>query len=52
MTKAMNLLQKLGIFRVKEAQAPSAFDLRLQAMGGVHKVSVARAVLFRTGLSH
>ena len=52
MAKAMSLLQKLGLFRVKQTEAPSAFDMRLQQMGGVHKVSVARAVLFRTGLSH
>lgn len=52
MAKALTILQKLGFFRPKQAEAQSAFDLRLQRMGGVQKVTVARAVLFRTGLSH
>lgn len=52
MAKALMILQKLGLFRPKEADGPSAFDLRLQRLGGVRQVNVARAVLFRTGLSH
>jgi hypothetical protein len=52
MAKALTFLQKLGLFRPKETDGASAFDLRLQRMGGVQKVNVARAVLFRSGLSH
>ncbi len=57
MAKALTILQRLGLqrlglFRPKEADGRSAFDIRLQRMGGVQKVTVARAVLFRTGLSH
>lgn len=57
MAKALTILQRLGLqrlglFRPKEADGRSAFDIRLQRMGGVQKVTVARAVLFRTELSH
>lgn len=52
MAKTLTILQRLGLFRPKETDGHSAFDIRLQRMGGVQKVTVARAVLFRTGLSH
>ena len=52
MAKALNILRKMGLFRDSADEGQSVFDLRLQQMGGVRHVSVARAVLFRTGLSH
>ena len=52
MEKAIILLQRFGLLRPKVENKPTAFDLRVQKLGGVHKVSVARAVLFRTRLSH
>jgi hypothetical protein len=52
MAKALNILRKLGLFQSRDIETQSAFDQRLQQMGGVRHVSVARAVLFRTGLSH
>ena len=52
MAKAMMILRRLNLLRGKEAEGPTVFDLRLEKMGGVRHVSVARAVLFRTGQSH
>ncbi len=47
---ALNFLRKLGLAPNPKTAEDSqhAFDLRLQKMGGVRRVSVARAVLFRT----
>jgi hypothetical protein len=52
MAKAMDMLRKLRFFGRKDTEGPTVFDLRLQKLGGVRHVSVRRAVLFRTGLSH
>ena len=52
MAKALTFLRSLGLFQPKQPDGETAFDKRLQQMGGVRQVSVARAVLFRTGLSH
>ncbi len=52
MAKAMDILRKFGLFRSREAEEQTVFDLRLKKLGGVRRVSVSRAVLFRTGLSH
>lgn len=48
MAKAMDILRKLRVKRSDKPGADCAFDQRLQKMGGVRHVSVARAVLFRT----
>lgn len=52
MAKAMELLQKLALRRNADQPGQSVFDTRLQKLSGVHHVSVARAVLFRTARSH
>ncbi|MDQ2067447.1 hypothetical protein Q9295_13795 [Xinfangfangia sp. CPCC 101601] len=49
MAKALSLLQRLWNFRQRDEPKDSAFEQRLQEMGGLRQVSVARAVLFRTG---
>ena len=48
MLKMLSVLRKLVFVRKKGAEAPSIFDQRLEQMGQVRPVSVARAVLFRT----
>lgn len=48
MAKAMELLRKLGRKTGGQPEGETAFDLRLKKLGGVRKVSVSRAVLFRT----
>ena len=50
MELALKFLRKLGLAPIpKETDdTQHAFDLRLQKMGGVRRVTVARAVLFRT----
>jgi hypothetical protein len=48
MAKAMELLRKIGIKAGSKPEGETAFDLRLRKLGGVRKVSVSRAVLFRT----
>ena len=52
MTKATDILRKIGLFGGKAPEAPTVFDTRLQKLGGVRHVRVARAVLFRTEPSH
>lgn len=52
MAKAMELLRKLGQRRAAKEEAPSAFDNRMQKLGHLRQVSVARSVLFRTAQSH
>lgn len=52
MAKAMEILHRLGLLRSAEREGQTVFDARLQKLGGVRHVSVARAVLFRTAPSH
>jgi hypothetical protein len=52
MAKAMALLRKLRLTRQDKPQPETAFDRRLNRLGGVRHVSVARAVLFRTRPAH
>ena len=52
MAKAMEALRKIGLFGGKTPDAETAFDARLQKLGGVRQVRIARAVLFRTEPSH
>ena len=51
MSKAMDALRKIGLLSTKVPDQPTVFDARLQKLGGVRHVRVARAVLFRTASS-
>lgn len=48
MAKAMEIFRKIGLVGGKAPAADTAFDQRLEKLGGVRHVCVARAVLFRT----
>lgn len=48
MAKAMDFLRRLRLMRRGARQDETAFDRRMQRLGAVRRVSVARAVLFRT----
>ncbi len=48
MAKAMDILRSLRAKTAKAPEGETAFDLRLKKLGGVRKVQVSRAVLFRT----
>lgn len=52
MTKTLTILRQLTPFKPKQPDGPSQFDQRLQKLGGVRQVRVARAVLFKTAASH
>lgn len=52
MSKAMDALRKIGLLSAKAPEKLTVFDARLQKLGGVRHVRVARAVLFRTASSH